>query len=77
MAQQLMNPTRIHEDAKIQSLASLSGIWHCHELWCRLAWELPSAVGVALKRQKKKNVIEEIFEYLGCFYRSFSLTSYI
>ena len=46
-------------------------IWHCCELWCRsqmrfgscvavapiqpLAWELPYAAGVALKKQKTKN----------------------
>ena len=56
MAQQLTNPTRIHED--VGSLASLSGlrIWHCCELcvghrfdldlmllwlWCRLAAVAP------------------------------------
>ena len=35
MAQQLKNPTRIHENG-VQSLASLSGlrIWHCHEVSC-------------------------------------------
>ena len=49
---------------QVQSLASPSGlrIWHCCELWCRLAaaaliwplaWELPYATGVALKRKKK------------------------
>ena len=58
----VMNPARIHE-AVIQSLALLSRLrkdpsllW----LWCRLAaaapirsltWELPRAVGVALKKQ--------------------------
>ena len=56
------NPTRNHE---VQSLASLRGlrIWYCRELWCKLAavavirplaWELPHAVGEALKRGKKK-----------------------
>ena len=46
----------------VRSLASLSGlrIWHCHELWCRLAaaaliqhlaWELPYAVGAVLKKK--------------------------
>ena len=49
----------------VWSLASLSvlGIQRCCELWCRqaavglirpLAWELPYATGVALKRKKKK-----------------------
>ena len=49
----------------VQFLASLSGlrIQHCCELWYRpgtiapiqpLAWELPYAVGAALKRPKKK-----------------------
>ena len=34
----------------IQSLASLSGsgIWHCHELWCRLQMRLRSFVAVAV-----------------------------
>ena len=47
----------------VRSLASLSGlrIWRCRELWCRpaatalirpLAWELPYAVGAALKKMK-------------------------
>ena len=51
---------------QVQSLALLSGlrILHCHEeLWWRpapaaliwpLAWELPYALGMALKRKKKK-----------------------
>jgi len=50
---------------QVPSLALLSGlqIWCCCELWCRpaaaapirpLAWELPYATGVALKRKKKK-----------------------
>ena len=50
-----------------------SGIWYCLELqgmdymllwlWCRpgaiqtLAWELPYAVGVALKRKRKKKLV--------------------
>ena len=51
---------------QVPSLASLSElrIQRCHELWCRsqmrlgsrvsmaVAWELPYAVGMALKRQK-------------------------
>ena len=53
---------------RVRSLASLSGlrIWHCCEMWCRLAavaptrplaWEPPYATGAAkeiAKRQKKK-----------------------
>ena len=50
---------------QVRSLALLSGlrIWHCRELWCRLAatapirplaWEPPCAAGAALKRQKEK-----------------------
>ena len=46
---------------QVRSLASLSGlrIWHCRELWHKsaaaapiqpLAWELPYAAGVALKK---------------------------
>ena len=49
----------------VRSLASLSElrIWCCRELWCRLAavalirpiaWELPYALGMALKTKKKK-----------------------
>ena len=49
----------------VQSLVLLSGlrIWCCRELWYRLAvtatirplaWELPCATGVALKRKEKK-----------------------
>ena len=48
---------------QVRSLALLSGsgIRHCGELWCRLAgvaliqplaWELPYAMGVAVKRQR-------------------------
>ena len=61
------NPTSILEDAGL-ILASLSGlrIWLLW-LWCRLAaaapaellaWELPYAMGAALKRQNK--------DELGC-----------
>ena len=50
---------------RVRSMASLSRlrIWHCCELWYRLAaaalirptaWELPNATGSALKKKKKK-----------------------
>ena len=50
---------------RVWSLASLRGlwIWHCCELWCRLAatapirplaWESPYAMGAALKKAKRK-----------------------
>ena len=50
MAQWLTNPTRIHEDVGVQSLASLSGlgIQHCHELWCRSQTWLGAGVAVAV-----------------------------
>ena len=69
VAQQVKNPTSIHEDTGsilglTQSPASLSGlrIWHCHKLWHKsqmqpLAWQLLYAVGAALK---KKNISELI-----------------
>ena len=52
---------------RVRSLALLSGlrIQGCHELWCRpaaiapiipLAWELPYATGMALKKEKKKSL---------------------
>ena len=67
MAQWVKNPTSIHEDTAgsipgpNQWIGDLMLLW----LWCRLAaeapirplaWDLPYAVGAALKRQKKKSV---------------------
>ena len=53
----------------VRPLPSISGLrsWHCRELWCRLAatslirppaWEPPCASGAALKRQKKKIIVD-------------------
>ena len=55
----------------VRSLASLSGwgIWHCHELCCRpvaialiwlLAWKLPYAAGVALKKKLKNHFPHDV-----------------
>ena len=41
MAQQLVNPTSIHEVSGLR-------IQHCHELWCRLQMRLGSRVAVVL-----------------------------
>ena len=51
---------------QVRPLTSLSRlrIWHCLEVWCRLAatalfqplaWELPCVMGVATHTKKKKN----------------------
>ena len=48
MAQQVKNPTSIHED--VDSLSGLTGlrIWRCHELRHRLQMQFRSCVAVAV-----------------------------
>ena len=78
MAQWLMSPTRNHKVVSstpglVQWIKDLVGLW----LWCGpvatapirpLAWELPYAMGVALKRQKKKKIKKrnDDTHYTGC-----------
>ena len=71
VAQQLTNPSRIHEDVcSIPGLAQwvkdLVLLW----LWCRpaavapiqpLAWELPYAANAALNSKKKKKLFNYMF----------------
>ena len=48
VAQQVKNPTSIHEDAgSIPGLSRLK-IQHCHKLWCRSQMQLGSCVAVAV-----------------------------
>ena len=65
VAQQVKNPTSIHEDEG-SILASLSGLNDPALLWpwhrpvatapiLPLAWELPNATGAAVKQNKTKN----------------------
>ena len=65
MTGMVMNPASIHEDASlIPDLAHLVKDLALLWLWCRLAaaalieslaWELPYAMGTALKNQTNKN----------------------
>ena len=50
VVQWLMNPSSIHEDVGVRSLASLSGsgIWCCYELQCRSQTRLGSGIAVAV-----------------------------
>ena len=49
MAQRLMNPTSIHEDAaSIRALLSGLRIWCHRKLWCRLKTRLGSGVALAV-----------------------------
>ena len=47
VAHRVMNPTRIHENS-VPSLALLSVIQHCCELWSRLQMQLGSCIAVAV-----------------------------
>ena len=80
MAQQVENLTSIQEDSDLvpglaQWVKDLVFLWLWHRLTAAaliqpLAWKLPYAMGVALKRQKKKfkkskgrTKISEVLEY--------------
>ena len=77
VAQQVMNPTSIHEDVGlIHSLIQgvKDPVLLC--LWCRLAavapirplsWELPYATGVALKKKKKEKKKETVGQIHKCY----------
>ena len=47
VAQQVKNPTNIHEDPSLAPLFRL-GICHCCELWCRLQMQLRSGIAVSV-----------------------------
>ena len=75
MAQSVKNPTRIHEDARSisdlnQWAKDLVLLWPWHRpaavaLIQPLAWDLPYAVGAALKKKKRrKRNVQLDFKYI-------------
>ena len=48
VAQQLMNPTSVHEDVVLIPGLSRLRIWHCQEPWCRSQMRLGSGIAVAV-----------------------------
>ena len=49
MAQKVMNPTIIPEDAVcIPGLAQWLRTWYCHELWCRSQMQFGACIAVAV-----------------------------